>query len=430
VGHLEIEPSPGQRLLWHLDRYRGGDGAMNCPLLCRVRGHLDLAHLRTALGAAVARHESLRTVFAGRGRTLVQRVLDPEPVDPVLRDVSGGPDPESAMHEQLAAELRTRVDPSQCPIRVTLWRVSGDDHVLCVNMHHLVTDSWSLGVVFEDICAVLDREAGGSGGLPPLGWQFRQFAAAQQAELGGAPGRRLTDWWRDRLDGMRLPAVPLSPAPADRTERTTALVRGDVGPEVVAGLRDLARSERTTLFSVLLTVYFLVLHRVTGDVDLAVASLFANRSRPETRRTVGFLANMLVLRQVLDPRRSVASQVRATHSTVVEAFLHQALPYQLLPVTGAERTGRRADDVVFQMLADPVYTTTAGGAEIEVMVPDGVGSRFELELVLVPVGEALRALLFHDAARLEPGFAERFVDRYVTAAAAVARRPDIPLAQV
>lgn len=423
-----MNPSVGQRLLWFLDRYRGDNGSLNCPLLCRIRGPLATHQLKAALDATVARHDSLRSVFAGGGRKLVQTVRDPAPTELIEVDLGTAADPQAVVDEAIAAELRTRIDPSRCPLRVRLWRLADDDHVLCVNMHHLVTDSWSLGIIFEDLCAALELAAGQNRPMPGLGWQYGDFVAAQEAELAGDGKRRLDGYWRGQLAGMRLPALPLAPEQPGRAGRQTALARGVIGPDVVAGLRQLARAERTTLFTVLLAAYYAMLYRHTGDPDVCVATLFANRSRPQTKRTVGFLANMVILRTRLVPDGTFAGQVRAAHATVIGGFLHQALPYQMLPLSTGH-AGQRADDVVFQMLADPVYTTTSAGLEIEVLVPEGVGSRFEFELVLVPDGHGFRVLLFYDVGRLDAGFAEKFVGQFVQAAQTVAKDPEAVLAR-
>lgn len=394
-----------------------------------MRGTFDVSLLRDALTEVVAQHESLRSVFVGGGRKLTQRVCDPAPVDLIEVDLSGEQEPEAALKAAIAQDLSTRIDPARGPLRVTLWRIAEDDHVLCLNMHHLVTDSWSCGVVFQDLCAAFDRAGGGSAELAEPGWQYQRFVAAQEAELTGDGMRRLHDYWRRQLDGMQLPALPLAPEEAGRTGRRTALIRANLDKDTVVGLRDLARTGKTTLFVVLLSVYYTLLYRCTDNPDVAVASLFANRSRREVRRTVGFLANMVILRTRLTPGGTFAEQMRATHSTVIDGFLHQALPYQMLPLS-AERSGQRADDVVFQMLADSVYTTTSAGVEIEVLVPDGVGSRFEFELVLVPEGEGFRVLLFYDADRLDAVFAAEFVDRFVVSANTVAKDPDVAIARL
>ncbi|MFG2603299.1 condensation domain-containing protein [Streptomyces sp. NPDC048514] len=423
----ESEPSAGQRLLWFLDRYRGHDGALNCPMMCRIRGPLELPVLRRSLEAVVSRHESLRSVFRGGGRNLRRLVRAAAPVELRLRHLDHEPDPERALREAIAEELATRIDPTGSAFRVTLWRVADGDHVLCLNMHHLVTDSWSCGVVFQDLCALLDRAHGSGAEPPPPGLPFGAFAEWQRVALDGGELRGQQEYWRDRLAGLTVEPLPTRNTPG---ERRTALVRRELDQDTVAALREAARTGRSTLFSLLLTLYYAVLHRATGRTDLAVASLYANRSRPELRRTVGFLANMVVLRTRLDPAAGVLDALRATHATVTGAFLNQGVPYQLLPLREAQSQGARADDIVFQMLAEPVYSTTAGGLDLEVLVPDGVGSRFELELVLVPHDKGFHVLLFYNQGRLDEKFATELAERYVAAAERVSQNTGLPFDRI
>lgn len=403
----ECRPSVGQTLLWFLDRYRGEEGALNCPTLCRLRGPLDEARLRSAIDEVVGRHESLRTTFAGGGRRLramVAKRLSPE-ISTV--DLSREPDPEAAVEEAIAEELGKRIDPSVSSLRLTLWRLAADHHVLCFNMHHMVTDSWSCNIIFEDLCAALDR--GPDSPNPEVAAPYSTFADQQRETLAGPTGKRLSSFWGQRLEGLVLPPLPMQPA-TPGARRDTRLVQRTLDARTVSELDHLARAERSTMFVVLLTAFYRALRKASGTDDLAVATLFANRG-PEHRRTVGFLANMVLLRTRLEGN-DFTEDMRATHRTVMEAFVHQALPFQMLPVNfgGA---GRRPDDVVFQMMADPVYSTRAGDLEIKVLVPDDVSTRFELELVAVPDEDQVRVLLFFNPDRFEPAFVEGLLDSYL-----------------
>lgn len=423
----ETEPSVGQKLLWFLDRYRGQDGALNCPMMCRIDGPLDHSVLRTALDRVSARHDALRTVFSGGGRNLRQIVRAPHPLYVRHVDLRSEEDAESAVRARISEELATRIDATENAVRCTLWQVADDAHVLCLNMHHLVTDSWSCGVVFQDLCAVLDRLAGGTGPLPDPGWQFAEFADWQRQALGSGELTGQLDHWRRELDDLSLPPLP---SRSDPGPRKTALVRGELSAAGVAALRSLAVGQGSSLFAVLLALYYATLHRTTGRTDLAVASLYANRLRPQTRRTVGFLANMVVLRTRVTPSAPFTDALKATHATVVGGFLNQGIPYQLLPLPGAGTDGARADDIVFQMLAEPVYSVTVGDLDIEVLVPDGVGSRFEMELVLVPHSEGFHVLLFYNEGRFTHAFAQEFVQRFVAASELVSKNADLPVSRI
>ncbi|SFE48464.1 Condensation domain-containing protein [Actinopolyspora alba] len=404
----ESQPSVGQTLLWFLDRYRGEEGALNCPTLCRIHGPVDKARVRSAVAEVMTRHESLRTTFTGGGRRL--RALIADSASPPLNevDLSGEPDPETAVEEAIRTELSTRIDPSESCVRLTLWKLAADHHVLCFNMHHMVTDAWSCRVVLQDLCTALDRT--GNDAVPKAAKPYSEFAAEQRRHLASDAGKRLTSFWSEQLRDMTLAPLPMSRATPGAARRTD-LVQDTLDADTTTALDAVARAERSTLFVSLLTAYYRALRQVSGSDDLLVATLFANRT-PEYRDTVGFLANMVLLRTRLSPGGGLTDDLRATHSTVMDAFVHQAMPIQMLPIT-PDDTSRRLDDVVFQMMPDPVYSTRAGGLDIEVLVPDDVATRFELELVAVPTEDTIRVLLFFNPDRFSHEFAHELLATYI-----------------
>jgi hypothetical protein len=139
-----IPASVAQRLLWVLEQHRGRHGSANCPIVLRLRGPLDRSRLSDGLTALTARHESLRTTFAGRGTRLTQVVHDAAPVRLRCEDLCSD-DPERALREAVTREVRQPVDAERWPTRVTLFRLGEQDHGLCVNLHHAVTDGGSAG---------------------------------------------------------------------------------------------------------------------------------------------------------------------------------------------------------------------------------------------------------------------------------------------
>jgi hypothetical protein len=434
VAGPEIRDAPltaGQRLLLMMEHYRAATATLSCPVLSRIRGPLDTAALGAALDALVRRHEALRTTFRGRGPHATQQVHPPAPV--VVRHVdltmAGAPAPSDA----IATELRDRIDVTSETVRATLWRTSGDEHVLCLNMHHLVTDAWSCGILFRELGELYHGHTGGPGvpaPLTPAPWQYRHFVDWQNDALRGGALDRQRSYWRRKLDGARpvaLPRPPAGGAAADSPAERAAVAAAELPAAVTAGAHALARESRTTPFCVLLSAFYALLHQRSGQRDLTVASLFANRSRPESRGVVGFLANMVLLRTGWSSRASFAELVRLTHQTVIGAFAHQELPFQLLPPTVQRAGGGRADDVVFQVMVDPEPLGTVAGTTFELLLPEAIGSRFGVELSLAPTGDAMRALLFHDTTHLDPADARLLVDEYVRLVEACVTDPGRPV---
>jgi hypothetical protein len=419
--------SAGQRLLWLMEHYRGGGGILNCPLLVRFHGTLDIDAITRAVAQLTARHESLRTTFSGTGRHLRQFVHEPSGVAVEEVDLSGGPDPEQALREAIQGQLRAAIDATRWPVRVTCWRLAADDHVVCFNMHHLVGDGWSCGIIFDELVALYAANRGHAVALPEPAWQFAQFADWQAARMQTDAFRAHQDYWREQLAGAKVPSLPFHAAGDEPVARR-------IGRETIAlpaaaadGLRQLARARRTTIFTVLLSLYYLVLRQLTGDSDLAVGSVFANRVRPELQRTVGPLAHMIVLRTLLRRVSTFGDVLRETHANVAGAFLHQEVPYHTIGSVVRDAASARVDDVVFQMVAKPLAPSIVDGVQIRALEVDGMGQRFGCECAIFPIADGFTVALSYDERRLDGGFARALVERYAAVAAHVASDPDARL---
>jgi len=415
---IEIPASIGQRLVWFLEHYRSDKSSVSCPALFKIRGSFDEHLLEPALTALVERHESLRTTLARRGRGLVQQVHPTLPV--ALRTVTSEANP--SVEEELSAPIPVE----QTPVRYTLWRLSPTERVLCINMHHLISDAWSCGIVVADLIALL------SGRAPqPMGWQYRDFSQWQHELANTGELAKHQDYWNTKLAGLELPVLPgrdvvdvARPQPA----LAVAYLPGAVGD----GLREFARAERTTLFSVFLSLYYLLLHSVTGQSDLTVASFFANRNRRELQQTVGFLANMLALRTRFEPTAPFRDLVTHAKRTIMDAVVHQAVPTQMLSLPSLLHSTARINDVVFQMLPDRSPeswdpTALPGGATIDTFRPPQALSRFGLNLTIIPRSDRVEARLSYAANQFEPGWADRFLESFATLSAAILTGADQPV---
>jgi hypothetical protein len=375
-----VEASFGQRLLWLLDHYRGTAGMINVPIAWRIRGALQTDALNAAFAALVARHATLRTTYEARGRRLFQ-VVGNGPAPPIaVHDVRHEPVPEQAALVAMQAEMRTALDPADGPVRATLWRIAADDNLLLVNVHHLATDFFSNMILTRDLAWLYDRAVGAtSDELPAVGWSYGEWAQWQREAFAAGRLERLQAFWKDQLDGARLPQLR-GGAGEDAADRGPGRVTHDLQAGVVERLRGVARAQRTTMFPVMLAAFYAHLHRLTGQRDLAVASLFTNRGRPEVQQTVGFFVNMIVLRGEVDPEAPFAQLIRACRSTFMKALAHCDLPFQMLPPRTLETA--RADDVVIQYLeAPPSPASSLDFTALDLPVAVDAG-RFALELVV------------------------------------------------
>ncbi|WP_149830555.1 non-ribosomal peptide synthetase/type I polyketide synthase, partial [Streptomyces tailanensis] len=249
-------PAPlsfAQQRLWFLQHYQPDSSALNLPYALRLRGPLDAGALERALSAAVARHDILRTSFPVRDGQPVEAVAEPRPVDLSVTDLSGLPPAErSATALRLArAEACCPFDLAAGPaLRTRLLRLSADEHLLVVVLHHVVADGWSLRVLVDDIAR---GYADGDAVLPAPPVRYADYAVWQRETLTDERLAEGLSYWRGELAGA--PALLELPSDRPRSPGATAPagIREVVIPrELSEEVRVLARGERVTVFMVLL----------------------------------------------------------------------------------------------------------------------------------------------------------------------------------
>jgi len=434
-----VPASPGQRMLWVLDRHRGGGGMMGVPILLRLRGNLDEAALGSALSELVRRHEALRTTFGLRGRILHQFVGHPEAAATLLRaaDLRDVPEPWSAAQFQAAEFLREDPDTTRSPLAVGLWRTAPDEHLLVLNIHHLVTDAWSNMLISRDLSALYSAAVlGEPARLPRIDWQQADHTEWQAGHLAGTVLEDHRTYWREHLKDATFARLPGSAA-ARRTASAAGLPMAqewfELSPALIASLTDSARSLGSTLSAYLLTAMAAALRETTGQQNPAFGAVFADRALPQTRQTVGLFANMVVIHAPDHGQDAVSGPAGPgrladrIHDSVLGAHAHEELPFLLLPHRadrGATGGGAVPENVVFHMLAVPpdagFETISFAGLEHEVPAPPGgMGSRFEFEVLIVPRPHGLDGVVRYQADRFGAEFIKMFIKLFLEAAQAL-----------
>ncbi|MFL6202866.1 MAG: amino acid adenylation domain-containing protein, partial [Thermoanaerobaculia bacterium] len=306
-----------QQGLWFLHRLAPDSPVYNMPGLVRLPGSLDPAASRAALSAIVARHEALRTTFPTTGGEPYQEIGPAVPIAIPVVDLSALPDADREARRLASEEGRRPFDLARGPLlRALLLRLGPEEQRLLVVLHHIVADGWSLGVLAREMSALLRGEA-----LPELAVQYADYACWQRRWPAEILDRQLA-WWTGRLAGL----TPLD-LPTDRPRPAAQSFRGGL---VSAALPALPRDRRATPFLQLLAAWQVLLHRLTGQSDVAVGSPAANRSRPETEGLVGLFANTLVLRTDLSEEPDFAGALAQVREAALLAQAHQDLPFERL----------------------------------------------------------------------------------------------------
>ncbi|HEY1916529.1 MAG TPA: amino acid adenylation domain-containing protein [Streptosporangiaceae bacterium] len=372
----DLPVSFGQEQLWFLDRFAPGLAAYNIPLALGLAGPLDVAALGRSLDALVARHEALRTRLApdDSGHP-VQVISAPAPV-PLERVDLSGLDQEKRpirLREFIDIEAVQPFSLAQGPLlRAHLLRLDEQDHVLLVVVHHAVFDGWSAGVFVRELTALYGQEAAGEpAGLAELPVQFADYALWERDRLQTAALAELEDYWSQALDGFETLQFPADlPRPAVDTF-DGGLVQLMTDRELLGQLRELSRQEGTTLFVTLLAALLALLHRYTGQTDLVVGTVSANRGRRDLAPMIGFLVNTLPIRCGVEGDPSFRELMARVREVTTGAYSHQDLPFgKLVETLRVERDASRAPVFQIAMTYAERDTTPARAAGVDFVLTD------------------------------------------------------------
>ncbi|ASL28768.1 peptide synthetase [Azotobacter chroococcum] len=327
--------SHAQRRLWFLARLEPENTAYHMPAGLDLHGRLDRAALQASLDLLVARHESLRTRFVEADGEPRQLVLPPTGLGIVHHDLAelAPAEREAAVQAITAQLLHTPFDLARQPLlRVALLRLGEDRHRLLLVQHHIVSDGWSLQRFIDEFCRAYAAFAEGrEPRFDPLPLQYADYAQWQRDWLASGEGARQLDYWRAAL-GEHQPLLEL---PADHPRPPRAALRGarlrfNVPQALTARLRELARRENATLFTVLLAAWQSLLHRYSGQEDIRVGVPVAGRSLPETEGVLGCFVNTLVLRGAPSADKPFRRLLGELQQASREALAHQELPFDQL----------------------------------------------------------------------------------------------------
>ncbi|MDP2604425.1 MAG: condensation domain-containing protein, partial [Deltaproteobacteria bacterium] len=290
-----------QQRLWFLDQLEPDSSAYNQSKAVRLSGALNVAALQKALDAIVYRHEVLRTTFTlVDGGTPVQSVGQNRSVDFPLIDLSSCPDDKRNEELQRAITEITerRFDLSRdLMIRAALLRLAPSEHVFLLVTHHIATDGWSSGILWRELALLYAAfSTGEPDPLPELPVQYADYAVWQRSYLQGEVLEKQLSYWKKQLSGVPVLELPVDrPRPAVQSYQGARLSFA-ISKTVSEKLKTLSRNHGVTLFMTLLAAFQTLLHRYTGQEDIAVGSAIANRTRAEIEGLIGFFVNTLVLR--------------------------------------------------------------------------------------------------------------------------------------
>ncbi|PSK90432.1 condensation domain-containing protein [Taibaiella chishuiensis] len=329
TSYNEIQPaalsdyyplSEAQRRLWLIHQSHEKSIAYNLPSFLLLAGDLDITRLEAAFQALCDRHESLRTSFGERNARPVQLVADK--IVFKLQQITGIKDPEDAIRQFLQP-----FELNHAPLmRVGLAQLEPQKHLLLFDMHHIISDGVSLGILLTELVKLYHNET-----LPPLRIQYKDFVVWQQEAFAQGLMQAQENYWLQQFAS----GVPLLQLHTDKPRPAVPSFEGDkllfeLPVALVQQVQALAAATASTPFMVLLSVYNVLLHKYTGQEDIVVGSPIAGRSHGDLDQVIGMFVNTLVFRNKPAADHTFLQLLGAVKENALNAYQNQDYPFALL----------------------------------------------------------------------------------------------------
>ena len=358
-----------QERLWFIERYEQGTNAYNIPIISKLSNEASIELLERSIKAIVARHEILRTVIKeDNAGSYYQEVLDTDahPFEVLKVKCTS----KEELDEYLRQDVAHIYDLSnEYPIRVRIYSLESSSnkndknnqkdstantpaHILSIVIHHIAFDGWSTDIFLNELKEYYRHfeaeEAGLTSqlNLPPLTIQYKDFALWQRSYLTGDVLEKQLSYWKSKLEGyetLHLHADYTRPTEMDYEGRNISF---ELERDLSLHLREAAKSLGVSLYSLMLSCYYLMLRVYTGQDDIVIGSPVVNRHYTQIEHLIGFFVNTLALRVNIGedfventsgnstsstrPTRTLRDFIKHVGSEVIEAQLHQDLPFEKL----------------------------------------------------------------------------------------------------
>lgn len=403
--------SQAQKALWFAHAMQGPSATYNIPGAIRLIGALDHRLLIDCLKDILKRHEILRTTFLDRdGVPEAQISASVDHLSVPLEEA----DEDSV--ERIARAFTLHPFELDSPLfQLRLLKVAPERHVLLVNMHHIISDGWSLGILVDEITELYSaRQTGRTPALPPLEFQYADFVAWEERLLAGPENGKQLAYWKSQL--TNLPTV--SPFPTDRERPAVQKIRGAVhrfhlSTELTKTLRALASREGATLYMILLAGFKVLIGHHARTEDVVVGTTVANRPLTVFETMIGLFVNNLVLRTDLGGRPTFLEALRRVKATTSDAFAHQSLPFvSLVRAMNQERSLSHAPlfQILFVLQKLNLRLELPGLTAETIDVPD-LHTKFDLTLFTEEMDDGIACTFIYNSELFDGTTIEKYADQ-------------------
>ena len=430
--------SSSQRRLWVQHQMDPNSTAYNITTAYTFDGNINCSALKASVEEMFARHEILRTVlFENAAGSLRQRILGPLSTDFSLHIEDLAQDKDSPeVSSLIEGEFKHRFDLSTGPlVRCSLFRLSDDNWIFCLVMHHIVSDGWSMDIFIRELLSLYQSNCAGElNALAPLRIQYKDYASWQQEQLVTGVFETHKKYWLEQFSGE----LPVLSGLGDLIRPDTRATTGSVFVKAlceddISRLKTYVQQEGGSIFMGFLSLLSILLYKYTSQSDMIIGCPIAGRDQADLSGQIGFYLNMLALRTRVDTETDFRSVFQGVRKVTLEAYEHQSFPFdELIEALAPVRESGRAP--LFDVLID--YHDNRGGVGQQDVGDFRVGSfggtehsvsKYDLTFMFIEHGEGVNLMIEYNDAMFTAPYVERLHHHFSRLMHNVLSAPEEPL---
>ena len=421
ISLLKNRKSPlsfAQERLWFLDQFEH-NASYNIVQAIKLVGKLDIKVLENTFLEIIRRHEVLRTNFVTINNVPRQLVHEESKFKLKIIDQSHLQQDEAdqIIQELIKIESEKPFDlTNDSLIRLVLYKINDEDHMLLLNQHHIIADGWSFFVFFKEISILYKAYSENKPSpLPELEIQYADYAVWQRKHVEGEILQKQSKYWNDKLLNTQILELPLDkPRPKEQTFKGSNLPV-HIDKVLTDKLNQFSKENDITLYMTLLSVFKVLLSRYTGQKDICVGSPIANRTKTEIEPLIGFFVNTLALRSNLNGQISFIDLVKQVKQTTLEAYDNQDIPFdKVVDNVQPERNISYSPLVQVMMVLqnNPVSELSLGDLSLKPVPFERAISKFDITLDLTETAEGLVGMIEYNTDLFDRDRIERMIGHF------------------
>ena len=433
---IDVQPRPNliplsysQERLYFIDRMEGSV-QYHVPAILQLTGKLNTEALVYALKSIVDRHEVLRSVLREEKGVGYQVINDNSKWELQFEDGSALRKNEDELREFIKQLVDEPFDLSEdYMLRAHLIKLSEDDHILVVILHHIASDGWSISIIVRELVELYESyEEKREANIPELPLQYADYALWQRNYLTGEILDKKLEYWKDKLEGVQQLQLP-----TDFDRPTDLSNNGDyksflIDKDLSEKLQELSQKNGTTLFMTLLAVFKVLMYRYSGQEDICVGSPIAGRQQKETEGLIGFFVNSLSIRSDVQGSLTFTEFLKQLRTTMLEAYEHQEVPFEtVVDAMVKERDVNRNPlfQVMFVLQNVPeVMKLRLGKVQLAKHGDVHKTSKFDLTIYTIETSEGIEGLAEYSTDLFTEQTIERMIGHYLELLHSVVNDPD------